>query len=107
VPIQTYTPWDEQRPRFVEIDLVAHSGTSTAGHYLNTLTVIDVAPGWTECAGVWGKGQAAVFEALAAVRERLPMPLLGIDSDHGAEFLNAHLVRWCEQEQLTFTRSRP
>ena len=107
VPIQTYTPWDEQRPGFVEIDLVAHCGTSTAGHYLTTLTVTDVATGWTECAGVWGKGQAAVFGALEQIRERLPMPLLGIDSDNGSEFLNAHLVRWCEQEQLTFTRSRP
>lgn len=107
VPIRTYTPWDEQRPGFVEIDLVAHCGTSTAGHYLNTLTVTDVASGWTECAGVWGKGQAAVFGALAQVRERLPVPLLGIDSDNGSEFLNAHLVRWCTQEAITFTRSRP
>jgi hypothetical protein len=107
VPIQTSTPWDEQQPGFVEIDLVAHCGTSTAGHYLNTLTVTDVATGWTECAGVWGKGQAAVFGALEQVRERLPFPLLGIDSDNGSEFLNAHLVRWCTQEQLTFTRSRP
>jgi len=107
VPIHTYTPWDEQRPGFVEIDLVAHCGTSTAGHYLNTLTVTDVATGWTECAGVWGKGQAAVCGALEQIRERLPMPLLGIDSDNGSEFLNAHLVRWCEQEHLTFTRSRP
>jgi hypothetical protein len=107
VPIRTYTPWDEQRPGFVEMDLVAHCGTSTAGHYLNTLTVTDVATGWTECAGVWGKGQAAVFGALEYLRERLPLPLLGIDSDNGSEFLNAHLVRWCEQERLTFTRSRP
>ncbi len=107
VPIQTYTPWDEQRPGFVEIDLVAHCGTSTAGHYLNTLTVTDVATGWTECLAVWGKGQAAVFGALEQVRERLPFPLRGIDSDNGTEFLNAHLVRWCTAERITFTRSRP
>ena len=107
VPVHTYTPWDEQRLGFVEIDLVAHCGTTTAGHYVNTLTVTDVATGWTECAAVWGKGQAAVCEALEQIRERLPFPLLGIDSDNGSEFLNAHLVRWCEQEQLTFTRSRP
>jgi hypothetical protein len=107
VPIQTYTPWDEQRPGFVEIDLVAHGGTRTAGHYVNTLTVTDVATGWTECAAVGGKGQAAVFGALEQVRERFPVPLLGIDSDNGSEFLNAHWVRWCEQERLTFTRSRP
>jgi len=107
VPVHTYTPWDEQRPGFVEIDLVAHCGTTTAGFYLNSLTVTDVATGWTECVGVWGKGQAAVFAALEQARTRLPMPLLGIDSDNGSEFLNAHLIRWCEQEQLTFTRSRP
>jgi hypothetical protein len=107
VPIQTYTPWDEQRVGFVEIDLVAHCGTTTAGHYVNTLTLTDVASGWTECAAVWGKGQAAVCGALEQLRLRLPFPLLGIDSDNGSEFLNAHLVRWCAQEQLTFTRSRP
>lgn len=107
VPVQTYTPWEEERPGFVEIDLVAHCGTSTAGHYLNTLTVTDVATTWTECVGVWGKGQAAVFAGLQVVRKRLPFPLLGIDSDNGSEFLNAQLVRYCEQEQITFTRSRP
>jgi hypothetical protein len=107
VPVHTFTPWDEQRRGFVEIDLVAHCGTTTAGHYLNTLTVTDVATGWTECHGVWGKGQQAVFGALTAIRDRLPFPLLGIDSDNGTEFLNALLVRYCEQEQLTFTRSRP
>lgn len=107
VPIRTFTPWADERPGFVEIDLVAHCGTTTAGHYLNTLTVTDVATGWTECIGVWGKGQAGVFAALKAVRERLPFPLLGIDSDNGSEFLNDQLVRYCEAEQLTFTRSRP
>jgi hypothetical protein len=107
VPIQTYTPWEDQRPGFVEIDLVAHCGLSTAGHYLTTLTVTDVATAWTECIGVWGKGQQPVFTALEQVRQRLPFPLLGIDSDNGGEFLNVHLVRYCTQEQITFTRSRP
>ena len=107
VPIQTYTPWEEQRPGFLEIDLVAHCGTTTEGFYLNTLVGTDVATGWTECVGVWGKSQRAVFASLETLRERLPMPLLGLDSDNGAEFLNAHLVRYCTQEQITFTRSRP
>lgn len=107
VPVRTFTPWDEEQLGFVEIDLVAHCGTTTAGHYLNTLTVTDVATGWTECQGVWGKGQMAVFGALRAIRERLPFPLLGIDSDNGSEFLNAHLVGYCDREHLTFTRSRP
>ena len=107
IPVHTFTPWEDQRPGFVEIDLVAHCGTTTAGHYLNTLTVVDVATGWTDVVGIWGKGQQAVLAALQAVRERLPFPLLGIDSDNGSEFLNDHLLRYCRQEQLTFTRSRP
>jgi hypothetical protein len=107
VPIQTSTPGEEQRPGCFEIDLVAHCGTTTEGFYLNTLDATDVATGWTECVGVWGKSQRAVFAGLEAIRARLPFPLLGIDSDNGSEFLNAHLVRYCAQEKLTFTRSRP
>lgn len=106
VPIRTYTPWDDQRPGFVEIDLVAHCGTTTAGSYLVTLDVVDVATGWTECVGVLNKGHAAVFAALERARARRPFPLLGIDSDNGSEFLNDHLVRYCQAAQLTFTRCR-
>ena len=107
VRVHTYTPWEEERAGFLEIDLVAHCGTTTAGHYLNTLVATDVATGWTECQAIWGKGQAAVVEALEQIRDRLPFPLLGIDSDNGSEFLNDHLLRWCRRQQLTFTRSRP
>jgi hypothetical protein len=74
---------------------------------LNTLVATDVATGWTECQAIWGKGQAAVVEALERIRDRLPFPLLGLDSDNGSEFLNAHLLRWCTSQRLTFTRSRP
>jgi hypothetical protein len=107
IPVRTYTPWEEERPGFLEIDLVAHGGTTTAGHDLNTLVATDVATGWTECQAIWGKGQAAVVDALEQIRDRLPFPLLGIDSDNGSELLNAHLLRWCEGQRLTFTRSRP
>jgi hypothetical protein len=34
------------------------------------------------------------------------LPILGIDSDNGSEFINWELFHWCEQEQLTFTGSR-
>lgn len=107
VPIRTYTPWDEEQPGFLEIDLVAHCGESTAGAYLCTLNCVDVATGWTECEAVANKGQRAVFEALERVRGRLPFPLLGIDSDNGGEFINDHLIRYCQSECITFTRCRP
>jgi hypothetical protein len=41
IPVRTFTAWDEERPGFLEIDLVAHCGNSTAGQYLNTLTCTD------------------------------------------------------------------
>jgi hypothetical protein len=107
VPVRTYTPWEEERPGFLEVDLVAHCGATTAGHYLNTLVATDVATGWTECEAIWGKGQAAVVDALERIRGRLPFRLLGLDSDNGSEFLNAHLLRWCTTEAVTFARSRP
>jgi len=106
IPIRTYTPWDEQVPGFVEIDLVAHCGTTVAGEFVHTLDVTDIATGWTECAAIANKGQRAVLDALASVRDRLPFPLLGIDSDNGSEFLNAHLLRYCTEDHLTFTRCR-
>ncbi len=45
--------------------------------------------------------------AIVDLRRRLPFPLLGIDSDNDGVFINQTLTRYCQQEQLTFTRSRP
>jgi hypothetical protein len=70
------------------------------------LDLTDVATGWTELAATPNKAQVHVFAALRQERGRLPFALLGIDSDNGSEFINHELVRYCEQEQLTFTRGR-
>jgi hypothetical protein len=107
IPVKLFTPWDEEKPGFVEIDLVAHCGESVDGIYLNTLTATDIATGWTECFGLANKTQAAVSEAIVELRERLPFRLLGIDSDNGSEFINDTLLRYCRSEQINFTRSRP
>ena len=107
VPIRTFADWNDARPGFTEIDLVAHCGESTRGEYLNTLNVVDVATGWLECRAVTYRSQRDVFAALEAIRQRLPFGLLGIDSDNDSAFLNDHLVRYCRSQQLTFTRSRP
>jgi hypothetical protein len=107
IPVRTYAEWDDARPGFVEMDLVAHCGETTAGQYLNTLTVVDICTGWTECLAVYQKTQQVVFEAILQLRQRLPFPLLGVDSDNGGEFINDILYRYCLTEQITFTRSRP
>ena len=106
IPIRTFTDWQEDRPGFLEVDLVSHCGESTDGFYLTTLSTVDVASGWSECVGVWGKGQERVGGAIHRVRQRLPIPLLGLDSDNGSEFINQHLYSYCRREGITFTRSR-
>ncbi len=40
------------------------------------------------------------------VAKAMPFPILGVDSDNGSEFINYHLLDWCEQRKITFTRSR-
>jgi hypothetical protein len=107
IPIRTGCDWDDHAPGFFEIDLVAHCGETTAGQYVNTLTMTDVGTGWTECTGVPNRGQKAVFDAIQNVRRRLPFELKGIDSDNGSEFINELLFRYCETEHITFTRCRP
>ncbi|MFW0859803.1 MAG: integrase catalytic domain-containing protein [Dehalococcoidia bacterium] len=107
IPIRTFSEWDQSRPGFLEVDLLAHCGDSAEGFYLTTLSTVDVATGWVECAAVWGKGQQRVGGAVHRVRQRLPFPLLGLDSDNGSEFINQHLYAYCEREGITFTRSRP
>lgn len=107
IPVRIYTPWDEQQPGFLEIDLVAHCGETTAGNYLNTLTATDLATGWTECLALPNKTQTATFLAIKNLQERLPFPLLGLDSDNGSEFINDMLYRFCLDQQITFTRCRP
>lgn len=107
IPIRTFSQWDEQKPGFVEMDLVGHEGGDGFGDYIQALDITDVCTGWTETQAVRNRAQVWVFEALKQIRERLPFKLLGIDSDNGGEFINDQLYRYCQKEQITFTRGRP
>ena len=107
IPIRLGTEWDDAVPGFVEIDLVAHCGETTAGDYVNTLDVTDISSGWTETQAVLNKARIHVFSALQDIEGRQPFPYRGIDSDNGSEFINAHLYNWCKKEGICFTRSRP
>src|ERR1700737_1533649 len=52
IPIRTFSEWDEQRPGFVEMDLVGHDGGDPSGDYIQTLDMTDVCTGWTETQAV-------------------------------------------------------
>ncbi|HEY6289544.1 MAG TPA: transposase family protein [Nitrospiraceae bacterium] len=107
IPIRTFADWNETSPGFLEIDLVAHDGGSGYGDFLQTLDATDIATGWTEPRALRSKARIHVVNALEDIRRALPFPLLGIDSDNGAEFINDHLFRVCTALHITFTRSRP
>jgi hypothetical protein len=106
IPLRT-GPWEETKPGYAEIDLVAHCGDSAAGEFAFTLDFTDIATGWVERRAVLGRPQERTHAALKDVKAELPFPLLGIDSDNDSTFINHQLWRWCEDEKIAFTRSRP
>ena len=107
IPIRTFAEWDDARPGFCEVDLVAHDGGSPYGEFCQTLDLTCVATGWTEPRALRNKAQRWVNEAIDDIAAELPFPLLGLDSDNGAEFINMQLYGYCEERGITFTRSRP
>ena len=106
IPLKTFSEWENSRPGFIQVDLVAHCGDHVDGFFLNTLSVVDVATGWFEPVAVWGKCQERVGAAIHQLGQLLPMPLLGLGSDNGTEFINRGLYEYCGRHRITFTRSR-
>lgn len=99
--------WEQKEPGHLEGDLVAHCGKTTAGVYVNTLTVTDIATGWVENRAIWGKTADAVVEALKDIKQSLPFPIKSLDFDNGTEFLNSKVFKFCQNEGIPLTRSRP
>ncbi len=107
IPIRTWSEWDDVVPGFVEIDLVGHEGGNSFGEFCFTLTMTDIATGWTINRSVRNKAAIHVLAAIEYASALFPFPILGIDSDNGSEFINAHLLEYCKTNKITFTRSRP
>jgi hypothetical protein len=77
------------------------------GGCLYTITLTDVATGWTACLPLLNRGREAVLAALQRARALFPFPILGLDTDNGGEFINEEVAAYCVREQITFTRGRP
>ena len=106
IPIKTDS-WNIRRPGFFEIDLVSHSGNCADGDFAHTLNMVDIKTTWIARRAVLGKGQEGVKNAIEEAQKKLPFLLLGIDSDNGSEFINAHLHTYCTERKIQFTRGRP
>jgi hypothetical protein len=107
IPIRTDNH-DVDRPGFLEVDSVAHCGSSMAGDMVFSLTFTCIFSQWTENRATWNKGAAGVLEQVKDVEEKLPFPIEGFDVDNGSEFLTFHLWRYFldRPRPVPMTRSR-
>jgi len=106
IPIRI-TNWDTSEVGFMEMDTVASNGGDPSGECIYSLDMVEIYSGWSEQIAVMGKGEVGVIKAVDKVKNVLPFELKGMDSDGGSEFINWHMVRYCEEHGLFFTRSRP
>jgi hypothetical protein len=106
VPVRTFNDWKDPPPGFCEIDMVAHGGTSVAGSFIQTLTMVDVATGWTECLPLVARDGGLVVEAIKRAQSLFPWLLRGADFDNDSTFMNDVVVPWCRAQKIEVTRSR-
>ena len=106
VPVRTFADWNDPLPGFLEVDLVAHGGTSMHGAFIHTLVATDIATGWTECVPLLVRDGTLVVEVLGCVGKRLPFPMRGVDFDNDSVFMNELVVGWCREGGLIVTRAR-
>jgi len=107
IPIRTFADWNDAVPGFTEVDLVGHDGGNNSGDFIQSLNFTDIATCWDRAAACINKAQVHVFKAIKGIIARFPFIILGIDSDNGSEFINAIMLRYCTENEITFTRSRP
>ena len=106
VPIRTFNDWKNPPPGFCEVEMVAHGGTSVAGSFIHTLTMVDIATGWTECVPLVRRDGALVVEAIKYLQGQFPWLLLGVDFDNDSAFMNDVVIPWCREQKFEVTRSR-
>jgi len=101
--------WDIAEPGHFEVDLVHHSGESSAGLYGHSIQLVDVATGWSERVAVLGRGQQAMEMGFRHILGRLPFAVVELHPDNGSEFFNQHLMRFWKDKVpgVQLSRSRP
>ena len=106
VPVRTFNDWNDPPPGFCEVDLVAHGGMSASGAFIQTLTMVDVATGWTECCPLLIREGSLVVQAIERAQRLFPWPIRGLDFDNDSAFMNDIVVPWCRARGIEITRSR-
>lgn len=109
IPVRKGCDWNEDIPGYQEIDTVAHNGGDPSGEFIYTLNDTDIYSGWSEQVAGLGKSQHTVIEIgfKGAIAPALPFDILGVDGDSGSEIINILLYKYCQKNDIQFTRSRP
>jgi hypothetical protein len=102
--------WQAEEAGWLEADTVSLGGACASGEVVWMVDSTDICTTWVEMRAMWGRGQHATVEQLAHIEGHLPFPWLGLDSDNGGEFINRHVMSWCQSQRsqpIFYTRSRP
>jgi len=106
IPIFT-GPWKDKPPGYGQIDTVVHCGNSLVGDLVYSVNYTDISTLWVSFCSQFNKGQRATKDSLKRIKEKVPFQILGMHPDTGSEFINWFLKRWCDEEKIEMTRSRP
>ena len=106
VTVRTFNDWGDPKPGYFEADLVQHCGGRSEGSFVHSFVLTDIASGWTECVALMVREQSLVIAAIEALQLRLPVPLIGLDTDNDSVFMNQSLISYCGPHGIEQTRSR-
>jgi hypothetical protein len=102
--------WQEDEPGWTEADTVSLCGGCVAGENAWIVDNTDICTTWVEMRAMHGRGQHGTVEQLKEIESSQPFVWLGLDTDNGGEFINRHVLSWCQQgrtQPIFYSRSRP
>lgn len=102
--------WQEEEPGWTEADTVSLCGGCAEGEHAWMVDNTDICTTWVEMRAMHGRGQHGTVEQLKEIERSQPFVWLGLDSDNGGEFINRHVLSWCQEgraKPIFYTRSRP
>lgn len=100
-------PACDVEPGDIQVDTAALCGGDLRDNFIWVLTLTDRRTQWTEIRAVWNKGAEGIFAALEEMLASFPFRIYSLHYDNGAEFMNAHLVRFAQRHpNLRYARSR-
>jgi len=107
VPVKLPNEWDREQLGNLQMDFVLHCGRSTAGEYLHTMSLVDIASGWWEGGAQMGRSQKASQESFDRLRRRFPFRVREVHPDNDSALLNDLLWKYCRKRRIAMSRSRP